>query len=155
MQASGVLSMGRWPETCHPKSPFSGNTPPPPGIAQIKSRHGPVAGTRAVWRPWPWETSPGLPARRPKLPQMLHPRRKTTHPIIQQGTKVRASARGERHRSGLPAQRARSQLASSSSSPPFLSLSCPLGKCCLDNAVDEFGMPFAGIHKSSPIQAHE
>lgn len=58
--------MGTWPETCHPKSPFSGNTPPLPGIAQIKSRHGPVAGTRAVW-PWPWETSPGLPASGPNF----------------------------------------------------------------------------------------
>lgn len=47
-QASGVLFMAAWPETCHPKSPSSGNTPPLPRIAQIKSRHGPVAGTRAV-----------------------------------------------------------------------------------------------------------
>lgn len=43
---------------------FSGNTPPLPGIAQIKSRHGPVAGTRAA-AVWPWETSPGLPASGP------------------------------------------------------------------------------------------
>lgn len=101
-QASGVLFMARWPETCHPKSPSSGNTPPLPGIAQIKSRHGPVAGTRAVW---PWETSPGLPARGPNFHKY------SIHAARQLIPKYRRGRVGKGHRSGLPAQRARSQLA--------------------------------------------
>lgn len=97
-QASGVLFMGNMAGNLSSKVPpplFSGNTPPLPGIAQIKSRHGPRRGYPCCCR-----VAVGNIARpasqRPKLPQILHRRGKTTHPIIHRGTNIRARARGER-----------------------------------------------------------
>lgn len=90
-QASGVCMYYSWGDGKKPviQSPLSPGIPRRyPELLRSSRDMAPVAGTRAVWPwPWPWETLPGLPARRPKLPQILHPRRKTTHPITHQGTK--------------------------------------------------------------------
>lgn len=147
-QSVGSIIHGkRWLEACHPKSPFSGNTPPLPGIAQIKSRHGPGAGTRAVW---PWEhhrraRPPGLQASLPEAQTSTNTPstrqdNSSHHPSPITHPKKPRYGRGCVGKERAWTASATCTAPASSSSPPFFPLSCPVpsAKCCLDDAVGKF-----------------